>query len=175
MDGPALSGRERRLLDEIEGDLRQDARLERQLSTMEVRPPNRLLSLLRRVPPGLVLVVSATTAICMSIGARTPTPVVLTAVAAVWAVTVAVSVGVTVALQRRRAAAEAAAGSAAPGPSPTLPAAPAPPRPPRPPRAPRGHRLRTRLRERRERRRLGQDHPRETRPWEHRDDPPEPS
>ncbi|MGW6917738.1 DUF3040 domain-containing protein [Kitasatospora sp. NPDC054939] len=102
MDGPALSGRERRLLDEIECELRQDARLDRRLSTMGAKRPNRLWAALRRLPPGMVMAVSALTAICLAVGARTPTPVVLTAVAAVWAVLVTLCVGVTVALRRRR-------------------------------------------------------------------------
>ncbi|MFF2046011.1 hypothetical protein ACFVVX_36875 [Kitasatospora sp. NPDC058170] len=106
MDGPALSGRERRLLDEIEGDLRQDARLDRRLSTMGAKRPSRfrgtLRGLARRIPSGVVMTALVLSAICLSIGVRTPTAPVLTALALVWAFGVAVSVGVVVLLRRRR-------------------------------------------------------------------------
>ncbi|MFG3055339.1 hypothetical protein ACGFZP_30930 [Kitasatospora sp. NPDC048239] len=106
MDGPALSGRERRLLEEIEGDLRQDARLDRRLSTMGAKRPSRfrrtLRGLARRIPSGVVMTALVLAAICLSIGVRTPTVPVLTAIALVWALGVAVSVGVIVLLRRRR-------------------------------------------------------------------------
>ncbi|MFF1799488.1 DUF3040 domain-containing protein, partial [Kitasatospora sp. NPDC058263] len=77
MDGPALSGRERRLLEEIESDLRQDARLNRRLSTMGVKQPGRvrggLSRLWHRLPAGVVMTALVMSAICLSIGVRTPT------------------------------------------------------------------------------------------------------
>ncbi|MGW4891618.1 DUF3040 domain-containing protein [Kitasatospora sp. NPDC004240] len=102
MDGPALSGRERRLLEEIESDLRHDARLERQLRTMGAKRQHKLWNAIRRIPPAAVMMVTAMTAICLSVGARTPTAPVITAVTVVWTVTVALSIGVTVVLRRKR-------------------------------------------------------------------------
>ncbi|MBP0451637.1 DUF3040 domain-containing protein [Kitasatospora sp. RG8] len=106
MDGPGLSGRERRLLEEIESDLRQDTRLDRRLSTMGAKQPGRIRLLQRRVaqkvPPGALMTALVMGAICLSIGARTPTAPVLVAVALVWAVSVGVAVGVAALLRRRR-------------------------------------------------------------------------
>ncbi|MFJ8473428.1 hypothetical protein [Kitasatospora sp. NPDC094011] len=106
MDGPALSGRERRLLEEIESDLRQDTRLDRKLSTMGVNPPNRFRAALRgvgrRVSAGVLLTALVMTSLCVAIGVRTPTTAVLTALGVVWAATVAASVAATVLLRRRR-------------------------------------------------------------------------
>jgi len=45
MEGPALSPRERQLLDEIEADLRTDAVLDTELSTMRIVHLRRLLHL----------------------------------------------------------------------------------------------------------------------------------
>lgn len=70
MDGPGLSGRELRILDEIERDLSTDSRLERALRTMRrgprwvlggalravVRAPVAALSLLLALSAGLALV-----------------------------------------------------------------------------------------------------------------------
>ncbi|MER6397314.1 hypothetical protein ACFWA9_34045 [Kitasatospora sp. NPDC059973] len=109
MDGPALSGRERRLLEEIESDLRQDARLNRRLSTMGVKRPGRvrggLSRLWHRLPAGVVMTALVMSAICLSIGVRTPTVPVLTAVVLVWTVSVAVAAVVALLLRRRRRAA----------------------------------------------------------------------
>ncbi|MEV7598397.1 hypothetical protein AB0O91_13565 [Kitasatospora sp. NPDC089797] len=108
MDGPALSGWERRLLEEIESDLRQDTRLDRKLSTMGAAPPNRFRDALRgvrrRVSTGVVLTVLVMTSLCVGIGVRTPATAVLTALGVVWAATVAASVAATVLLRRRRGA-----------------------------------------------------------------------
>ncbi|WP_406194323.1 DUF3040 domain-containing protein [Kitasatospora sp. NBC_01560] len=108
MDGPALSGRERRLLEEIESELRQDARLDRRLSTMGAKPPSRLRKvprrLARKTPPGVLMTALVMSAICLSIGVRAPTTAALVTVALVWALSVAVSVGVAVLLRRRRPA-----------------------------------------------------------------------
>jgi hypothetical protein len=46
MEGPALSPRERQLLEEIEADLRTDSVLDSELSTMRVIRARRLLNLL---------------------------------------------------------------------------------------------------------------------------------
>ncbi|MET8628002.1 hypothetical protein ABZW30_30395 [Kitasatospora sp. NPDC004669] len=106
MDGPALSGWERRLLEEIESDLRQDARLDRKLSTMGAKRPSRVLGTLRsaghRVSAAVVLTALVMTAICLSIGVRTPTTAVLTALGVVWAASVAAAVATSELLRRRR-------------------------------------------------------------------------
>ncbi|MEV7927836.1 hypothetical protein [Kitasatospora sp. NPDC088779] len=107
MDGPALSGWERRLLEEIESDLRQDTRLDRKLSTMGAKSPSRARRVLRgvgrRLSAGVVLTALVMSAICLSIGVRTPTTAVLTALGLVWAASVAAAIA-TSALLRRRAA-----------------------------------------------------------------------
>ncbi|MEU6233948.1 hypothetical protein [Kitasatospora sp. NPDC047058] len=106
MDGPALSGRERRLLEEIESDLRQDTRLDRRLSTMGAKQPSRFRTGLRRVgeklPPGVLMTALVMSVICLSVGVRTPTTPVLVAVALVWALSVAAAVGAAALLRRRR-------------------------------------------------------------------------
>ncbi|MFJ3216435.1 hypothetical protein ACIPLC_10995 [Kitasatospora sp. NPDC086801] len=106
MDGPALSGWERRLLEEIESDLRQDTRLDRKLSTMGAKPPSRVRRVLRgvgrRLSAGVVLTALVMSAICLSIGVRTPTTAVLTALGVVWAASVVAAIA-TSALLRRRA------------------------------------------------------------------------
>ncbi|MFJ9693821.1 DUF3040 domain-containing protein [Kitasatospora sp. NPDC101183] len=106
MDGPALSGWERRLLEEIESDLRQDTRLDRKLSTMGAKPPGparrALRAVGRRLTAGVVLTALVTTAICLSIGVRTPTTAVLTALGVVWAASVAAAVVASELLRRRR-------------------------------------------------------------------------
>ncbi|MEU6972144.1 hypothetical protein AB0A71_31365 [Kitasatospora aureofaciens] len=111
MDGPALSGWERRLLEEIESDLRQDTRLDRKLSTMGAKPPNRVLRALhaagRRISAGVLLTVLVMTSICLSIGMRTPTTAVLVALGVVWSASVAASVAATELLRRRRGAGRA--------------------------------------------------------------------
>ncbi|MFI9365080.1 DUF3040 domain-containing protein [Kitasatospora sp. NPDC053057] len=106
MDGPALSGWERRLLEEIESDLRQDTRLDRKLSTMGAKSPNRVLGALRaagrRISAGVLLTVLVMTSICLGIGVRTPTTGVLIALGVVWAASVAAAVAATELLRRRR-------------------------------------------------------------------------
>ncbi|MFI6154856.1 DUF3040 domain-containing protein [Kitasatospora sp. NPDC051170] len=108
MDGPALSGWERRLLEEIESDLRQDTRLDRKLSTMGAKRPSRVRKALRgvgrRLTAGVVLTALVTTAICLSIGVRTPTTAVLTALGVVWAASVTAAVVASELLRRRRRA-----------------------------------------------------------------------
>ncbi|MEU8923058.1 DUF3040 domain-containing protein [Kitasatospora sp. NPDC048545] len=107
MDGPALSGWERRLLEEIESDLRQDTKLDRRLSTMGAKRPSRVRRGLgavgRRVTAGVVLTILVMTAICLGVGARTPTPAVLAALGMVWAATVAAAVATSELLRRRSA------------------------------------------------------------------------
>ncbi|MEU8510524.1 hypothetical protein AB0C76_02890 [Kitasatospora sp. NPDC048722] len=108
MDGPSLSGRERRLLEEIESGLRQDTRLDRKLSTMGARRPGRVRTAVRRtvhrIPAGVVLTALVMTAICLSVGVRTPTVAVLTALGVVWAASLAVAAAAAVLLRRRAGA-----------------------------------------------------------------------
>ncbi|MFB6889565.1 hypothetical protein ACFCX4_09660 [Kitasatospora sp. NPDC056327] len=106
MDGPALSGRERRLLAEIEGDLRRDTRLDRRLSTMGARPRNRLADALRglgrRVPSGVLMTALVMSAVCLSIAVRKPTAAVAVASAVIWVGSVALASAVAALLRRRR-------------------------------------------------------------------------
>ncbi|WP_395292810.1 hypothetical protein ACF9IK_03785 [Kitasatospora hibisci] len=110
MDGPALSGRERRLLEEIECDLRQDTKLDRRLSTMGAKQPSRVRTVLqgaaRKVPPGVLMTALVMSAICLSIGVRAPTTAAVVTVAVVWAASVGIAFGVAVVLRRRRPGAE---------------------------------------------------------------------
>ncbi len=106
MDGPALSGRERRLLDEIECDLRRDTRLDRRLSTMGAERPRRFAKALRRLggrlPTGVLMTALVMAAICLSIAVRKPTTVVAIATAAVWVGSVALAAGLSTLLRRHR-------------------------------------------------------------------------
>ncbi|MGW3180152.1 DUF3040 domain-containing protein [Kitasatospora sp. NPDC001119] len=108
MDGPALSGWERRLLEEIESDLRQDTRLDRKLSTMGAEPPSRVRGVLRgigrRFSAGVVLTALVMTMICLGVGLRTPATAVLVALGVVWAATVAAAFAASELLRRRRRA-----------------------------------------------------------------------
>ncbi|MFE4976533.1 DUF3040 domain-containing protein [Kitasatospora sp. NPDC056651] len=108
MDGPALSGRERRLLEEIESGLRQDTRLDRKLSTMGAGPPGRVRRVLRavgrRLSAGVVLTALVMTAVCLGVGVRTPATSVLVALGVVWAATMAAAVATSELLRRRGAA-----------------------------------------------------------------------
>ncbi|WP_344330726.1 hypothetical protein [Kitasatospora putterlickiae] len=115
MDGPALSGRERRLLAEIEGELRRDTRLDRRLSTMGARRPSRLGRALRglgrRVPAGVPMTALVMSAICLSVAVRKPTAVMAIATALVWAGSVVLAAVISVLLRRhRRRRAETADG-----------------------------------------------------------------
>ncbi|MER7753216.1 hypothetical protein [Kitasatospora sp. NPDC097643] len=118
MDGPALSGWERRLLEEIESDLRQDTRLDRKLSTMGAKPPSRVRGVLhaagRRMSAGVLLTALVMSVICISIGVRTPTTAVLTALGVVWAASVAAAAAATVLLRRRTARRDRGEPGAAP-------------------------------------------------------------
>ncbi|MFF7454272.1 hypothetical protein [Kitasatospora sp. NPDC008115] len=106
MDGPALSGRERRLLAEIEGELRRDTRLDRRLSTMGAKRPSRLGSALcglgRRVPVGVLMTALVMSAICLSVAVRKPSAVMAVATAAVWVGSVVLAAGVSALLRRHR-------------------------------------------------------------------------
>ncbi|SOB79242.1 DUF3040 domain-containing protein [Streptomyces sp. 1331.2] len=118
MDGPALSGWERRLLEEIESDLRQDTRLDRKLSTMGAKRPGRVRGALRavgrRISAGVALTALVMTAICLGVGVRTPTTAVLTALGVVWAASVAAAVAASELLRRRSAAREGRSGTVRP-------------------------------------------------------------
>ncbi|CAN3984904.1 hypothetical protein [Kitasatospora purpeofusca] len=106
MDGPALSGRERRLLAEIECDLSRDSRLDRRLSTMGAERPHRVRSALRgfgrRLPTGVLMTALVMAALCLSIAVRKPTAVVAIATAAVWVGSVMIAAGLSVVLRRHR-------------------------------------------------------------------------
>ncbi|MFE2105059.1 DUF3040 domain-containing protein [Kitasatospora sp. NPDC059463] len=106
MDGPALSGRERRLLAEIEGELRRDTRLDRRLSTMGAKRPSRLGSALcglgRRVPVGVLMTALVMSAICLSVAVRKPTATMAIAAAVVWVGSVALAAGLSALLHHRR-------------------------------------------------------------------------
>ncbi|MCX4689750.1 hypothetical protein [Kitasatospora purpeofusca] len=106
MDGPALSGRERRLLAEIECDLSRDSRLDRRLSTMGAERPHRVGSALRgfgrRLPTGVLMTALVMAALCLSIAVRKPTAVVAIATAAVWVGSVMIAAGLSVVLRRHR-------------------------------------------------------------------------
>ncbi|MEV6977037.1 hypothetical protein [Kitasatospora sp. NPDC093806] len=108
MDGPALSGRERRLLAEIECDLRRDTRLDRRLSTMGASRSSRvgdaLRGLGRRVPTAVLMTALAMSALCLSVAVRRPTATVLVAVTAVWVGSVGLAAGLSALLHRRRRA-----------------------------------------------------------------------
>ncbi|MGW2250866.1 DUF3040 domain-containing protein [Kitasatospora sp. NPDC001660] len=108
MDGPSLSGRERRLLEEIESELRQDTRLDRKLSAMGAKRPGRVRTSLRRaarrIPVGVVVTALVMTGICLSVGVRTPTVAVLAALGVVWSASLAVAVAAAVLLRRRAGA-----------------------------------------------------------------------
>ncbi|MFF7592973.1 hypothetical protein ACFZCK_36425 [Kitasatospora purpeofusca] len=106
MDGPALSGRERRLLAEIECDLSRDTRLDRRLSTMGAQRPHRVGSALRglgrRLPTGVLMTALVMAALCLSIAVRKPTAVVAIATGAVWVGSVMIAAGLSVVLRRHR-------------------------------------------------------------------------
>ncbi|MER7708601.1 hypothetical protein ABTX81_37695 [Kitasatospora sp. NPDC097605] len=106
MDGPALSGRERRLLAEIEGELRRDTRLDQRLSTMGAKRPNRLARVLcglgRLVPGGVLMTALVMSAICLSVAVRKPTVTMAIATAVVWVGSIALAAGVSAVLRRRR-------------------------------------------------------------------------
>ncbi|WP_380281807.1 hypothetical protein [Kitasatospora purpeofusca] len=106
MDGPALSGRERRLLDEIEGELRRDTRLDRRLSTMGAKRSSRCGSTLRglgrRVPVGVLMTALVMSAICLSVAVRKPTATVAIASAVVWIGSVALAAGLSALLRHHR-------------------------------------------------------------------------
>ncbi|BFV60199.1 hypothetical protein KCMC57_up53030 [Kitasatospora sp. CMC57] len=93
MDGPALSWRERKILQEIEADLAADARLARELSSMRrgrLRWPDALLWAVARVPaPVLTALVALSVALVM-VGAHLGTPAALGAMAVVVAATLSV-------------------------------------------------------------------------------------
>ncbi|MFJ4096688.1 hypothetical protein ACIPYS_34420 [Kitasatospora sp. NPDC089913] len=106
MDGPALSGRERRLLAEIECDLSRDTRLDRRLSTMGAERPHRVRSALRgfgrRLPTGVLMTALVMAALCLSIAVRRPTAAVAIATAAVWVGSVVIAAALSVVLRRHR-------------------------------------------------------------------------
>ncbi|MFE7190164.1 hypothetical protein [Kitasatospora sp. NPDC057541] len=108
MDGPALSGRERRLLAEIEGELSRDTRLDRRLSTMGAKRPSRLGNALgglgRRMPAGVLMTALVMSAVCLSVAVRKPTAAVAIASAAVWIGSVLMAAALSTVLRRRRRA-----------------------------------------------------------------------
>ncbi|MBV2155385.1 hypothetical protein [Kitasatospora sp. SUK 42] len=90
MDGPGLSGRELRILAEIEDGLRADGRLDRALRTMRRGPrpaPGGVLRAAARVPPAAFAVLLALSAGLLVVSADAHTPAVLAVFALVWAPT----------------------------------------------------------------------------------------
>ncbi|GAA1384151.1 hypothetical protein GCM10009639_05330 [Kitasatospora putterlickiae] len=91
MDGPGLSSRERRILAEIEGDLRADRRLDQRLRTMRfVLPgaPGRALDAAARVPGSVLALLTALSVGLLLVGATVHTAVALTLFSVVWLPTV---------------------------------------------------------------------------------------
>ncbi|AUG81649.1 hypothetical protein CFP65_7043 [Kitasatospora sp. MMS16-BH015] len=91
VDGPGLSAWERRVLAEIEDDLRLDTRLDRRLSRMEhahawARRPARWLdaALRGRVPSGVLTVLLSLSAGLLLVTCTVHGPVVLGVFAVVW-------------------------------------------------------------------------------------------
>ncbi|MFB7471462.1 hypothetical protein [Kitasatospora sp. NPDC056184] len=106
MDGPALSGRERRLLDEIEGELRRDTGLDRRLSSMGAKRSSRFGSAMRdagrRMPVGVLMTALVMSAVCLSVAVRKPTATVAIASAVVWVGSVALAAGLSALLRHHR-------------------------------------------------------------------------
>ncbi|MFE9426329.1 DUF3040 domain-containing protein [Kitasatospora sp. NPDC006697] len=93
MDGTILSQRERRILAEIEAELRTDRRLDRALSSMRPRPVERLRGALRaagRWPVAIAAVLVVLSASLALAAPRDHTPTALALFGAVWLVTLVV-------------------------------------------------------------------------------------
>lgn len=87
MDGPTLSGWEKRILTEIENDLRADERLDRELSTMRPAGLPRVgdvLAGLARIPFAVVALLAAVSAALVPVGVWTGSPQILVIFALVW-------------------------------------------------------------------------------------------
>lgn len=89
MNGPPLSSQERRILEEIEADLRTDRDLDRELSGMRMKPLRRAgyaVQVWRRDPAvlRLLLILGSVALLCLAIIVRMP--VVLVPAVVVWVV-----------------------------------------------------------------------------------------
>ncbi|MFB8242974.1 DUF3040 domain-containing protein [Kitasatospora purpeofusca] len=87
MDGPGLSSRERRILAEIEGDLRADPGLDRRLRTMRCVLPVRAVRVLdsaARVPATVLVAMASLSLGLLMLSATVHTPAALALFAAVW-------------------------------------------------------------------------------------------
>lgn len=98
MDGPALSPRERQILEAIETGLRgEDSGLDRRLSTMRLNPLRRVLGAcavaICRVPTAGVVLLIACTLGLLAVGAQVGSVPVLGAFAVVWTITLIVLAG----------------------------------------------------------------------------------
>lgn len=91
MDGPSLSGHERHILQQVEAALRQDARFDRRMQSLDQGCNHRLRRV--RLSPGrslaLLCMLSMSLMIAAILTANTPLTV---AFAAVWGLTLAVAV-----------------------------------------------------------------------------------
>ncbi|MFF7586232.1 DUF3040 domain-containing protein [Kitasatospora purpeofusca] len=84
MDGPGLSSRERRILAEIEGDLREDRGLDRRLRTMRRVLPVRVLDSAARVPATVLVVLVSLSLGLLMVSARVHTAAPLALFAVIW-------------------------------------------------------------------------------------------
>jgi hypothetical protein len=90
MDGPTLSGREKRILEEIENDLRADGRLDRELSTMRPAGParvGRILLAIGHVPLTAVALLTALSIALVPVGATVRSAQTLLLFGVIWALT----------------------------------------------------------------------------------------
>jgi hypothetical protein len=90
MDGPTLSGREKRILEEIENDLRADGKLDRELSTMRPAGPARVVRILLaidHVPFTAVALLTALSIALVPVGTTVRSAQTLLLFGAIWALT----------------------------------------------------------------------------------------
>ncbi|MFH9347684.1 hypothetical protein [Kitasatospora sp. NPDC017646] len=88
MDGPGLSGRELRILTEIENQLRVDRRMDRALRTMRRGPrwlAGRMLRAAARVPAFVFSALGALSAALLLVSVTAHSPAVLAGSSLVWA------------------------------------------------------------------------------------------
>ncbi|MFJ9770885.1 hypothetical protein ACIRVF_06550 [Kitasatospora sp. NPDC101157] len=103
MDGPGLSGRELRILTEIENHLQADRHLDRALRTMRHGPrwlAGRLLRTVARMPVFVFSVLGGLCAALLVISATAHSAAVLTGFSLVWASSVALGAARVVAHRR---------------------------------------------------------------------------
>ncbi|MFI9361430.1 hypothetical protein ACIG5E_10240 [Kitasatospora sp. NPDC053057] len=103
MDGPGLSGRELRILTEIENQLRVDRHLDRALRTMRHGPrwlAGWVLRAVARVPVFVFSLLGALSATLVLISATAHSPAALTGFSLVWASSIALGTARVVAHRR---------------------------------------------------------------------------